>query len=293
MKKILFIYYTGTYNTKYLVEELAEKLKNDFEISITDVFKKEKIDYFDYDLLCISYPIYAFNAPLMLEKFLIEADIQGKNYFILKNSGEPLHLNDASSYKISKIMEKKGCTLKTEYHLLMPYNIIYHHHDNMVKQMIEYNEIYLQYIANNIISNSFTAPKFLFRYRFIASLGKLQRLGALVNGPLYKVDDKKCLKCLKCIEICPVNSITIKNGKITFSGNCQMCMRCSMFCPTNAINIGFLNNWKVNGNYNFQKIISDDKLDGNYLKNSSKRFYRYYHKYYDNLDILLNKKKHF
>ena len=67
----------------------------------------------------------------------------------------------------------------------------------------------------------------------------------------------KCVNCNKCVNTCPHNNIYIKNDKIKFHHHCDMCMRCSFFCPTNAIKIGFLEGWKVNGEYKFKEIEKD------------------------------------
>ena len=61
--KIAIIYFTGTYNTRYL----ANKIKNLFagaeEIKSVEVQKDTPIlDLNPYDLLFVGYPIYGFNS---------------------------------------------------------------------------------------------------------------------------------------------------------------------------------------------------------------------------------------
>ena len=61
-------------------------------------------------------------------------------------------------------------------------------------------------------------------------------------------------------------------------------MRCSFFCPTNAIRIGFLENWKVNGAYQFDKILKDDTIKANYITKESKGFYKCFIKTFEFID---------
>ena len=54
-----------------------------------------------------------------------------------------------------------------------------------------------------------------------------------------------------------------------------MCMRCSFFCPTAAIDIGFLQGWKVNGRYDFDKI-REIKLETPVITKDTKGFFKCY-----------------
>lgn len=289
MKKILIIYYTGTFNTLYLVNQFIFKATS-YECTKFDVFnfkKNDDLNIIDYDYIGLFYPIYAFNSPNYFEKIIKQLQIKDKEYFIIKNSGEPLPINNASSNKIFKILKKNNCQLMFEYHLIMPYYIIFKHDDIMVKQMLKYNNDYLDYIINNFDTRISYNPKFI--YKIMAFLGRLQRFGAKVNSKLYHINKRKCNRCLKCVNDCPTKNIFLNKNKIRFKSKCIMCMRCSANCPKNAINIGFLNHWKVNNKYDF-KNISKNVVENDYFKYCSKRFYKIYHKYYDNLDKVLKNK---
>ena len=47
----------------------------------------------------------------------------GQKFFIYKNSGETLAMNNASSRILLRRMAARGAVLKGEYHFVMPYNI--------------------------------------------------------------------------------------------------------------------------------------------------------------------------
>ena len=69
---------------------------------------------------------------------------------------------------------------------------------------------------------------------------------SLVNVVYYPliVKDKKfyaedtCSGCGLCVKKCPLNNITVENGKPVWHGNCTHCMACISYCPVEAIEYG-------------------------------------------------------
>ena len=116
--KILICYFSGTGNTEMVIDKHIEEFtKQNHQV---DTYKIEgelsKIDVSQYDLLGIGYPIHAFNAPSNVVNFvksLPRSEIQ-KKLFIIKTSGEPLSINNISSYKIIKLLKRKNYILNNE-----------------------------------------------------------------------------------------------------------------------------------------------------------------------------------
>ena len=100
------------------------------------------------------------------------------------------------------------------------------------------------------------------------------------------IDHDLCINCGKCVKACPVQNITLKDGKFRFGGHCLGCTACSFNCPTNAINIGMLNGWKVNGAYNFGASI-----DGLTEKDVCRYCHKSYIRYFEKHGIILGKDK--
>ena len=44
-----------------------------------------------------------------------------------------------------------------------------------------------------------------------------------------------CILCRKCVDVCPVENITIENGKVRFADRCVSCLGCYHRCPQKAI----------------------------------------------------------
>ena len=114
----------------------------------------------------------------------------------------------------------------------------------------------------------------------------MERRGIALIGKGFRVDKSKCINCGKCVKACPVQNITLKDGKFRFGGHCLGCTACSFNCPTNAINIGMLNGWKVNGAYNFGA-----STDGLTEKDVCRYCHKSYIRYFERHGIILGKDK--
>ena len=117
--KALFIYYTGTYNTRYLTDmverEFIAKGYDTARVEITCDTPSVSTD--GYDIIGFSYPIYGFNSPLPFNKYIRKLRFnKGQKFFIYKNSGETLAMNNASSRILLRIMKRQGADFKGEYH---------------------------------------------------------------------------------------------------------------------------------------------------------------------------------
>ena len=82
----------------------------------------------------------------------------------------------------------------------------------------------------------------------------------LINGSFNKVatDDRKyrstekCIGCGKCVSVCPLQNVSLEEGRPKWHGHCTMCMSCYHHCPVNAIQYGKGTEGK--GQYYFKKL---------------------------------------
>ncbi len=285
--KILLIYFTGTYNTKFVTNILKNRFIN--KNNIVDVVEVNIdtpiVDLNDYDIIGFGYPIYAFNSPNIFNKYLRKLKLPNdKRYFIYKNSGETLKYNDASSRVIWKILKKQKCAITNEYHIIMPYNIHFRFDDRFVKEILGYLDKQIEIIVYDLMNEKESKIHANIGLKLISCFYTIQRLGGPINSLFYKIDYTKCIKCNKCLNNCPVHNIKIKNDKYKFGRKCIMCMRCSFYCPKDAIKIGLYNKWRVNGEYNFESIKNDDDLELPYITNESKGFYKCFLKIFKDID---------
>lgn len=273
--KAIICYFSGTGNTKKVINECKEAFENiGVEVTLHNIDDGQP-NLTNIDLLGIAYPIHAFNAPSNVIKFCKKIEKQNSKIklFIIKTSGEPLALNNISSYKIKSILKKKNYVLTNEYHYCMPYNIIFRHTDNMAYKMWNTAKNVIPIDCKDIVEGKENKLKFVPLGHVLAWLFRIEHWGGRFNGKKYKVNDK-CVKCQMCVKRCPTNNITIENGELKFGKNCLMCMRCSFHCPTNAIKIGYFEKWKVNGAYNFNNPNeAEEQTHKRYCKKSYQKYF--------------------
>lgn len=280
MKNAIIYVFSGTGNTKKACDIYKSEFeKNGVETTLYTVKKgfENLPDPNNFDYVGFAYPIHGFNAPyimLDLAKALPKAN-GTKQYFVVKTSGEPLKINNVSSIKFNDIMKRKGYVPFSEYHYVMPYNMIFRHTDEMAARMKNTLEQLAPVEAREVICGvEHKLSKVPFG-RFVAWVVRIEQPAMKVNGRFFKVDGNKCIKCGACAKNCPVGNIKMdENGKFSFGGDCVMCTRCSFNCPTNAFDIGMLNGWKVNGRYSY-KLPEKPEEDKHawYCKKAYKRYF--------------------
>ena len=259
---ILLLYFTGTYNTRFVTSKLRESLEAEgctvttYEI---DPANEECLDFSPYDIVGLGSPIYGFAAPWPFLRFIRKQKFpEGKRLFIYKNSGECYHENDASHKYVLRKLRHDKARIENEYHFLMPYNIHFRYDDYLVREMFEMDRKLMRILVHEVLHEVPNLKPYKLWPRVVASVVSCpQYIAGDVNSFLYRVDMSKCIDCGLCIKNCPKHNIyKDKNGNIRFHHDCQMCMRCSLFCPKDAFYIGFLDDWgwRVNGAYNFKKI---------------------------------------
>ena len=286
----LLIYFTGTFNTRYITNMLKGRLEGEgWTVSVHEIdpLDNRRLDLSAYDIIGLGYPIYGYCAPWAFLRFIRAQKFpKGMKVFIYKNSGETEHANDASSKYVLRKLRRDGVIMKNEYHFIMPHNIHFRFDDYLVKEMLQMDATLMDilvYEVKNGIAN--WKPYKVWPRLVSAVVSRPQYIGGNVNSFLYKVDMDKCIDCGLCIKRCPTKNIYHdEQGVIRFHHNCLMCMRCSFYCPKDAIHIGFLEDWgwKVNGGYDFKKIekINYDKP---FITPQTTGFFKCYVETYDKI----------
>lgn len=274
--KYLGIYFTGTGNTIRVLNTAKEVLLSyGHTLDEIDTTKDEVVDLNGYDALMVFYPIYAFNAPKPIIDYVKKIKRVDKSIpcLVMKQSGEHLFWNNASSLYLKRLLKRRNIVLTNEYHYLMPYSFIFRHSDYMAYRMNEVMNGLLPLDMKEFLSNTEAHPKRYFLDSFIAFLFRIQWWGGRFNGRFYKVDKKKCIKCMKCINDCPAHNIVLKDDKIKFKGHCLMCQKCVMYCPKQAVKAGLFNSWRVDVPYTFKEAEFQMESKPNFCKKNYKKYF--------------------
>ena len=285
--KIAFCVFSGTGNTRLVADRLKEELTvRGAQVETFTVIKGEPVpDLSGFDTLVVGFPVHAFNAPAPLLKFLkklpkCKRKAEKKPAYLLRVSGEPLKLNEASEILPRRILKRRGYKVAGEFGYVMPYNIIFRHSDGMAARMWRAVERNTPQDAEEILSGTGTVPKIGAWGRFVSFMLRIEHPAMPVIGVSFHAKKKKCIGCKKCEAVCPQKNIKIKKGKPKFGGSCAACMGCVLSCPTDAIRPSLLNGWRVNGKYKFDAEPATDDEVCDYCK---KAYLRYFHEKEKNL----------
>ena len=277
--KIALFYFSGTGNTKTVVFKWQEEaLKHNINIDLFEIEKDELPSLADYDKVGFAYPIHAFNAPEIVWRFALKLPTQEKAIplFIIMVSGEYMTINHSSASKLRRILRKKNYQFESDYHYVMPYNLVFRHTEQRAYRMYEAMTKIVPIDVKEYLVDSI--PHQTRKHHLVGwfiFLLRIEQWFSGVNGRFYKVDMKKCIKCMKCVNACPVHNIEFKDNKFIFHDKCLLCERCSFHCPKDAFKIALLNLWRVNKPYQFKDVDKDEKdRHSLYCKRSYKRYFK-------------------
>ncbi len=276
--RIGFFAFTGTGNTLRVCKMLANELSADDTISEINLIKDipNANIVLDYDKIVIAYPVHGFNTPTPMLDFLnsLPKCTNNKPCYIVRVSGEALALNNAAGIIPKRILAKKGYLVKGEFMYVMPYNIIFHHTDNMATRMENAAKLMATKDAKQIAQNTGKLTKNNLFNRMVSLVCRVEHIAMPLLGKHYKTTEN-CISCGICEKLCPTFNIKMADGKPIFGKDCVGCMACAFRCPKDAIRISLLDGWRVNGAYNFNDTPATDDEVCDYCKKS---YLKYFHK---------------
>jgi flavodoxin/Fe-S-cluster-containing hydrogenase component 2 len=246
--EVCIFYFSGTGNTKWVADRLAEELAvmgrgarcHSIEQLDTEGTAKliEKADS-----VIFGYPIYGSSLPEPMQQFIdnLPKTIKTKSAGLFCTQME---FSGDGAWYYHRAVENKGFSIKWTYHFKMPTNICmkvwplpYSADPVKIKKILDKCLPKIKKAAADIAEG---APSYTGNGIGSFLLGLTQRpmYRRLIKKPFkspYEVEPGKCTKCMRCIQICPSGNIKLINEIITFGTECVLCMRCYNFCPAFAI----------------------------------------------------------
>ena len=234
----MILYFSGTGNSKYVAERIALMICEDL-VSLNDKIKLgDHQEIKNEKHLIIVAPTYAWRLPRVVEAWLNRTEIDTeKVWFVMTCGGE---IGNAAKYN-QRLCSRKHLTYMGTKQILMPENYIamFGVPDwKDAKNIIDRAEPDIQLAGEQIKKDiAFAAPRNNLYDRMMSGV---------INGPFYKLFVKSnafyskssCISCGKCASVCPLNNITLQDGKPIWGNNCTHCMSCISYCPKKAIEYG-------------------------------------------------------
>ena len=244
----MILYFTGTGNSKFVADYLAEKL-DDEVVSLNKIIKKAEYPVLESDKpYVIVAPIYAWRLPAVVEDALKNIQFNGcKSAYCIVTMGE--NSGNADKY-IKKIISDKGMSFTGYIGVVMQNNYLFM--EKMPKPRDAVKKL------NKVVSELDKIVAAIKEEKVLKKQDKTL-FAAMMSGPVntgfnkFMVKnqelkaDNDCISCGKCAELCPVNNICMQGGKPTFKMNCCGCLACLHHCPKQAINV--INQTQDKGRY--------------------------------------------
>lgn len=235
----MVLFFTGTGNSRHIAERIAHAL-NDTLISLNDRIKSGDITPLAVNgRLVLVMPTYAWRIPRIVRDHLLRTELRGarETWFVMNCGSE---IGNAAKYNRA-LCREKGLVYMGTAQIVMPENYI------ALFQAPQAEE------ARQIVTQA--EPEI---DRAIAAIAKSQAFGPtpkhllnrFLSGPVNPffytaiVKDKAftasaaCNGCGQCVKRCPLNNITLPDGKPVWGGRCTHCMACICYCPAEAIEYG-------------------------------------------------------
>lgn len=233
----MILYFTGTGNSRYLALRFSKEL-NDEVVSINEYFKyQKKAVFYSEKPYVFVLPTYAWRMPRVVGEWIQRASFSGnKKVYVILSCGESVGQAD----KFAKRFFDKKTKLYFQglQYIVMPENYIVMFHAPKPKdaKMIVERSIYKVKEFSQYISNQEKFPAIQYRFGSVFQ-------SSIINFPFYHlfVNDKgfyvtdRCISCQRCKQLCPLNNVSIVNGKPKWNGHCTQCMACICGCPVEAI----------------------------------------------------------
>lgn len=235
----MIVYFSGTGNSRYCAEFLADRLKDE----CLDIFPfirscKALSLYSDKPWVFVS-PTYAWQLPRIFQEMLQAGRFGGSPdvYFVMTCGSE---IGNAAQQNRA-ICKAKGLVYHGTLPVVMPENYIalFKAPDAAAAQKIIENARPVLERGAAFIKSGRVLP--------LPPTGTLDRfLSGTVNSAFYplivrakpfRVTDS-CIHCGKCEEACPLGNIHLTDGKPVWGNQCTHCMACICGCPVSAIEYG-------------------------------------------------------
>lgn len=235
----MVIYFTGTGNSQFVAEALADQLHDKIECANTYMKKNKRGDFTSKKPYVFVFPIYLSSMAEVFADFIKNSEFAGcdQAYFVATCASAM----GATPNVASKLCKQKGLTFMGAAKIVMPQNYIVLFAmtgKDEIKRRIDNCKQELSALGEIIAKRGFIDSQFSSAFEY----GLIKLVEKLYNGPCTKTKQfyatDSCSHCGLCEKTCPMNNIKMQDGKPMWIKSCTHCMACINRCPKAAIEYG-------------------------------------------------------
>ena len=235
----MIVYYTGTGNSRYVAQRFAAALGDDL-ITANEYIKNDTPAdlHSDRPWVFVS-PTYGWQIPHIFADFLRRGRFTGsrKAYFVMTCGSE---IGNADKYN-RELCAEKGLACMGTAQIVMPENYIAMFsapQADEARKIVAKAEPSIDRAIAAIQRNQPFAPTRNNLYdRFMSGPVNPIFYKCFVKANAFTASSA-CIGCGQCAKLCPMNNVTLKDGKPSWGKNCTHCMACICYCPVSAIEYG-------------------------------------------------------
>lgn len=234
------IYLSGTGNTKHCIEKLVGLLDDSAKVlplESPDVIEEIR----SAEEIVLGYPTQYSNAPYMVRDFIRQNESIWKGKKILCVATMGAFSGDGAGCT-ARLFKKYGAHILGGLHIKMPDSVC---DSKLLKKSLDENrEIVRQAdrkiedVVHNIKNDKYPREGITFLSHLAGLFGQRLWFYHKTTGYTDKLNvSSACIGCGRCAALCPMQNITIVEGKAVASDRCTMCYRCISHCPEKAITL--------------------------------------------------------
>ena len=235
----MILYFSGTGNSEYVAKHIADALGDEI-LNLNDRIKASDTSPIETgERLIIVTPTYAWRIPRVVRDWLLKTELRGAKqvWFVMTCGSE---IGNADKYNRELCTEKAISCMGTA-QIIMPENYIAMFsapQADEARQIVAKAEPNIDCVIASIQSNQPFAPTRNNLYdRFMSGPVNPIFYRFFVKANAFAVSDA-CIGCGQCAKLCPMNNVTLKDGKPVWGKACTHCMACICYCPVSAIEYG-------------------------------------------------------
>ncbi len=235
----MIVYFSGTGNSCYVAQMLAQQLSDEL-FDVGQAIKKGESPVLSSRKPWVFVsPTYGWRIPRIFQQFVEKTTFSGdKNAYFVMTCGT--EIGNAAKY-IRPLCAEKGFVFRGVLQVVMPENYLAMFDVPNAKRAAAIIRMARPTIRSggDVVLQGKDFPE--------RALSVVDRLKSTVVNPAFYsliVHDKKfyttdaCVGCGQCAEVCPLHNIVLTEGRPRWQGNCTHCMACICSCPTEAIEYG-------------------------------------------------------
>ena len=249
----MIFYYSGCGNSRFIAESIAKTL-NERLIFIPKAARDGNFRHIlaEDERVGFVFPIYSWQPPHLLLDFVkkLHFDRQPSYVWMAATCGD----NGGYADRVfAQHLKEAGLPLHAAFCFIMPntyVNISFMGTDKPEKALrkIELAKAHLPSVIQDITERKtvMELKRGIFPNFKTFVIGK-NFYKWVTDEPFHSTND--CISCGKCVNVCPLENITLEDGRPKWHGNCTNCDACYHHCPKHAIEFGKASKGK--GQYHF------------------------------------------